>query len=429
MFVNGATAADRTDVFWNGTAADAAGNNVRAYFGVANAAAIAAYPSLETAPGSGVGKKILILETAQGGSIMGVNPVALSTNVTSINMTTCAMPTNALVDPGTGISVYSCTGTQNRVPDAGISDVEPADLEAAINLPAGGTALSSAQLAALVQKGVIAQVMGIAVTSGAPASLQNLSKGQVAGLMGGNVADWSMIEPTATGKSVVVCRRGAGSGTQATINASFFGAPCMASPLAPMTYTGTTATLGSTTPVAAGNVVVVENSSSGNVKTCMAAAKNGTMVNAVGKQAIDVKTGNLVALGAANSVVLPAGGYGIGVLGLDAGTTANYVFASINGTAASIANASDGKYDILVESTFNDRGDLTGDKADVYALFSQYAGDPTILGTGGVGSTPIPGVAALSEAGWVAPATFNANYPVMRVGNFGNTCTPLATLQ
>lgn len=413
LFVNGTTATDRTDVFFDGSAAVATGKNYRAYFGVGAA----------SLPASLAGKKILILETALGGSIQGVNPVATSSTVGSINMTSCVMPTTALVDASTGISVYSCPTVQNRVPDAGISDVEPANLEAPINLGTA-TALSSAQLASLNIKGVLGVVMGIPVTSNAPASLTSLTKAQVAGLMGGNIADWSMIDPTATGKSIIVCRRVAGSGTQAAINASIFGAPCMTGSLIPSTYTGTTAAMGLTSVVPAGSVVVVENSSSGNVKTCLQYAKDGT-----GASYIDVKTGNLVAAATATTVKLPAGNYGIGLLGLDGGTTAHYNFAAINGTAATMANASTGAYDIIVESTFNNRGDLTGAKADLFTAFATAAGDPAVLGVGGAAGAPIPGVAALSENGWAAPATFNAAYPVLRVGNFGNTCTPLATLQ
>ena len=412
------------DVYWDGSATVPSGKNYRAYFGRASAAAIAAYPSLDA--GGGVGKKILLLETALGGSIQGVNPVSTSSTVGSINMSSCALSAPAVGDTATGVAnMYTCTGVQNRVPDFGISDVEPADLEAQINLPAGGTALSPAQLSALVQKGVFAQVMGVPVTSNVPATLKSLSKAQVAGLMGGNVYDWSLIEPTATGKSVIVCRRGAGSGTQATINASFFGAPCMTGSLLPLTYSATSATLGSSTAVAAGNTVVVENSSSGAVKTCLQYAKDGTPSGS----AIRVTDGSIVAAGSANSVVLPAGGYGIGVLGLDQGTTAHYVFADINGTVASVENATSGKYDILVESTIQNRGDLTGLKADVAALFANNAGDPSIIGTGGVAGVPMPGIAGLSEMGWTAPATFDQHYPVLRAGNSGNTCTPMATFQ
>ena len=416
MFVNGTTAADRTDVFYDGTAAAASGKNYRAYFGVGKSTLAATL----------AGKKILIIDTALGGSFMGVNPVATKANLATLLPSSCVMPTTASTDAATGISVYSCTGTQSIAPDAGVSDLDPATIAALIN---GGTGAVAPGLVNI--KPTLAVVMGAPVTSNVPASLTNLTKGQVAGLMGGNIGDWSMIEPAATGKSVVVCRRVAGSGTQSVINAQFFGNPCSIAPLAPLTSAGTTATLGSSTPVAAGNVVVIENSSSGNVKTCLQNVVTGTMVNAAGKQAIDVTNGNLVALGAANSVVLPAGGYGIGVLGTDQGTTTYYNFASIDGVAATVANASTGAYDIVGEATFQDRGDLTGAKLDLYTEFVTRAGDPAILGTGGnlAGTLPIAGVAALSEAGWAASVPFAPANPVLRVGNFGNMCQPFATLQ
>jgi hypothetical protein len=382
------------------------------------------------------GKNILVLETALGGSIQGVNPVALSQTVGALTPSSCVMPTTALVDAATGISVYSCTGVQNIVPDAGVSDLDPATNDATVNLPPGYNALTTGQLAALNVQTLMGVVMGTPVTSNVPATLQSLTKAQAAGLMGGTIADWSMLATTVTerditfaGKSVIVCRRGAGSGTQSVINASIFGNPCMSSSLFPSTYTATTAPLGSSVPVAAGNVVVIENSSSGNVKTCLSGAKNGTMVNAVGKQAINVKTGNLVALGSADSVVLPVGGYAIGVLGTDQGTTADYVFPAINGSAATVANAATGAYDIVGEATFIDRNDLTGAKADLFTAFKTNAGDPATLGVAGVGGTPVPGVLALSENGWAASTPFNPSNPVMRVGNFGNMCAPFQTLQ
>lgn len=421
LFVNGTTAADRTDVFYDGTTAAATGKNYRGYFGVGAA----------TLPATLAGKKILVLETALGGSIQGVNPVALSQTVGALTPSSCVMPTTALVDAATGISVYSCTGVQNIVPDAGVSDLDPATNDATVNLPPGYSALTSAQLAALNVQTLMGVVMGTPVTSNLPASLQSLSKGQIAGLMGGTVTDWSMLAPDATtaaavaGKSVIVCRRGAGSGTQSVINASIFGNPCMSSPLYPSTYGATTAPLASTVPVAAGNIVVIENSSSGAVKTCLSTAKNG---NAAGK-AINVTSGAIVNAGTANSVVLPAGGYAIGVLGTDQGATADYVFAAINGSAATVANAAIGAYDVVGEATFIDRNDLTGAKSDLFTAFKTNAGDPATLGVSGVGGTPVPGVLALSENGWAASTPFNPANPVMRVGNWGNMCQPFQTLQ
>ena len=420
---------ENMDVYFDGTTgAPATGKNYRAYYGTAKPSTFALYPSLETAPGSGVGKNVIIYETALGGSTQGVYPVAGASfgTVSRLSMANCGAAAVG-TDTTTGRPLWNCnTGSAGTtvvaVPEAGISDVEPAALAAGIN---GGT---GSVPPGLLISGVMGTVMGVTTTTGSP--FANLTKSQVTGLMGGNVADWSMIDSVATGKSVIVCRRVAGSGTQASINASFFGQPCMTGALSPLTYLATTAALASTTPVAAGNVVVIENSSSGNVKTCMAAAKLGTAAGAFtgALGAINVKNGNLVAAGTVNSVVLPAGGYGIGVLGLDGGTTANYQFASINGVAATTANASTGAYDVVVETTFNDRGDLTGAQADVYSLFKQYAGDPAILGVAGAGGTPIPGVAALSENGWASTA-FNPALPVLRVGNLGNTCQPLSTLQ
>lgn len=424
MFVNGAAgSATATDVFFDGTAAAASGNNYRAYFGVANAATVAAFPSLGVA---GVGKKILILETGAGGSIKGVNPVALSQAVNSLDMTTCVAPTTPKVDTATNISVMSCTGVvATRVPDAGVSDVEPALLESGANLPAGTVALTAAQMASLTSTVGIGQVMGIIVGSNATAAMTNLTKAQVAGLMGGSVLDWNMIDPTvaAATKSIVVCRRTNGSGTQAAINAKIFGAPCMTGAMSPSTFTPTAA--GVTAPLAAGNVVVVENASSGGVAACMTAAQNGTAAN----MAISTTSGAMVAAGTVNSVVLPAGNYAIGLMGLDrpAKTGELYQFAAINGVAATLANTEKGAYDIMVESTFNRRTSMpAGPQLDLYNLFVNKAGDPAVLGDP---LNTIPGVAALTENGWIAPATFTAATPILRVGDLGNTCQPLQQLQ
>ncbi|HTN93861.1 MAG TPA: hypothetical protein VMJ33_04705 [Gallionella sp.] len=410
------------DYFDLGTTSN--GSSYRAYFGRANAAAIAAYPSLEsTTPG--VGKKIMLYETAAGGSIKGVNPVQLSQAVNRIGFTGCVA---AGTDSVTGAPLHTCTGVDTtHVPDVGISDVEPADLEAAVNLPAGTLPLSASDLAAITANShpTIAQVMGIAVTTNL--SLTNLSKGAVASLMGGTVTDFNVIDSSATaGKTTIVCRRVAGSGTQATINAAFFGNPCMTGQLPPADHTASSMTTG--TVPNTGNYIVIEGDSSGKVQGCLTAALNGTPAG----KAISLTTGTIASYTGsppAGSVVLNSGNYGIGLIGLDSGVPAEAKFVSINGTAPSVANASTGSYDVWVESTFNDRGLTTGtDQGDFYALFQKNSGDPTILGTGGSGGTPIAGVAALSENGWVS-TSFNPAYPVMRVGNFASTCSPFQQLQ
>lgn len=416
LFVNGITSTSRTDVYYDGSVDEASGNYYRGYFGIGST----------NLPASLQGKRILVLHSSLGESFAGIDSLAKYKTIFALNPSNCVMPNNIYYEANRGISVYSCPGAGSyRVPDAAISDVEPAILQSQVNLPPNNVSLSNDQLLSLTTRGLLGAVIGIPVTSNAPASLKSLSKAQVAGLMGGNVYDWSMIDPAATGKSIIVCRRAAGSSEQVVVNANIFGAPCMSSPLYPLVYSGTSAPMASVVPVAAGNVVVVENSSSGNVKSCLQSAKNGT---AAGK-AINVKYGNIVDAGTPDSVVLPAGNYGIGVLGLGEGTTANYNFAAINGSAATVANASNGSYDLIGVATLNDRGDLVGVKADLFYAFAVAAADPSVLGVGGAAGAPIPGVAALSENGWDAHGKFTNTYPVLRVSNFGETCAPWVAVQ
>jgi hypothetical protein len=435
------------------------GGSYRAYFGTMKSGTTSAGIVI---PASLAGKNVLIYNTGAGGSIKGVNPVALATPVTRLNLTTCVASVPAVIDSISGQVVQTCPGTiTTAIPDAGVSDVEPA-LLTGINLTINAatalttrtqtaTALTATQLANLVTTTALGQPMGVIVTSNATPAMLNLSKAQVAALMSGaNVFDWNTIDPTVAAgtTSIVVCRRQPGSGTQAAINNAIFGFPCQTSQLSPADATvDAVLPLGTSTPVAPGSYVVVENSSSGALAACMTAAQNGTMVNAVGKQAIDVTSGALVALNAANSVVLPAGGYGIGLMGFDRPAKAGelYQFASINGAAPTLANATTGAYDIMVENAFTRRAnttagikaltDTTGTVAevaaraaqlDLYNTFTASAGNPAVLG---LALHVVPGVAALSENGNVAPAVFSAANPVMKVGNGGNSCTPLQTFQ
>ena len=316
----------------DGTSAGTKGSNQRAYIGYAKTTAL---PDGSTLPSTLAGKEIMVYYRAQGGSVYGVAPVARASAVAFLKPSTCAttsIKTNSL----TGAPVYSCvlaTATQSVVPDAGISDVDPAVNNAPINLASVAgvpvfPTVTAAELAHLTSTSVLAQVFGIIVngpsSSGslhpATAGMLNLSSAQASGLMGGSVNDWSMIDPahvTAGTSTIVVCRRQPGSGTQATVNANLFGNPCSSSPASPLTYAGgsNASFIGTSTVVGAGNTIVIENSSSGNLAACMTYANSSN-----GTQAIDVTTGNLVAPGAVNSVVLKATTntyYAIGLMGLD----------------------------------------------------------------------------------------------------------------
>jgi hypothetical protein len=70
-----------------------------------------------------------------------------------------------------------------------------------------------------------------------------------------------------------------------------------------------------------------------------------------------------------------------------------------------------------------------GAKLDLYTTLVKEVSSPVVLGGGVAGGQVVPGILALSENHYAASATFTASNPVIRVGNFGNTCRPLQQLQ
>jgi hypothetical protein len=429
------------------TTAKASGSNYRAYFGKASAAMVAAHPSLQDpAAAAGVGMDVLVLETAKGGSIMGVTPVARQVVVNSLSSVGCVLDTTGKTDGSAAARVvYSCPAVEaTRVPSFGISDVEPALLQVPANIPSGSLpadatgntsyVMTAAEAVALTAKPAIGQTMGVVI--GTNSTTTNLTKAQIAGLLSGSVLDWHKIDPSVASKTktIVICRRQAGSGTHATLLARVLGTPCSSSAWTATGYTGSKKSngvqalaMGTATPVPAGSYVVVENSSAGAMAACMNAAVSGTGVNS-----IDLNGGAIAATPAtpiATSVVLPAGNIAIGELGLDRpiGGADLFAFLSINGILPTNLNAQAGLYDVTVESTFNTSpatpaaGTAAG---DIIAAFMTQAGNPTNIAAGGV-----VGVMGLSENGYIAVNPDSAAYPVMRAGNGGDNCKAMVQKQ
>ncbi len=434
---NGLFTVGTMSVFFDGaaTATGASGKNYRAYAGTFSAAAGATLS----------GKTGVVFETGAGGSIVGVVPVALATAVARLDLgldTNCTAQTAN--DTVTGAPLYSCVPTVTAVPDAGVSDVEPA-LFTSLNVPAGGTAASPAVVAALTTQSSLAQPMGIVVTPNT--GITNLTKAQVTALMNSLSTDWSWVDGAYAAGPVVVCRRVAGSGTQAAINASFFGFPCSSSQQTPAV-----AQVLANGGLGGGNYIVIENSSSGALAACMTAAQQGTVAG----YTINIANGTIAAVAAdATHVVLPVGSRAIGLMGVDrpAATVKNagingssatvaipeaYNFISINGTAPTVVNASTGAYDVVVNNAWNKRAGtvgttlpLSGDALTFYNAMIAKSGDKLILGT-----TKVPavvGVAALADP--IAlnyDPTLNADgtltNPVMRVSK-ANTCQPAQQVQ
>lgn len=435
-------------VFYDGTVnggiGAASGENYRAYFGIANTSAQNA-----AIPASLSGQKVLVIDRSLGDSTYAIAPVALASPISAMSLDgSCAQSghTDAFNQ-----WLWACPNTVNRVPDAGLSDEEPAVMESAINMWYDETSnnyvfvppfLKAAQQANLASTAVVGQVMGVIVNGAsaqgssypATAAMLSLSQPQITGLLGGTVNDWNMIDSgiPAGSTTMVVCRRQAGSGVQAAVNAYLFFSPCSYSAAAALTFVSSSI-LGSPSVVGAGNIIVVENASPDAVANCMNVAQTGT-----GNQAIDASTGAMVAQGSPNSVVLPPGNYAIGVMSLNrpARTGEMYQFVAIDGNAPTLQNASLGMYDMIVESVMTSRNatvggipPLAGGQLDLFNTLAASAGNPVVLGGSNGLASAIPGVAALSENQWVAPVPFNTGYPVLRVGNSGNTCAPLEQLQ
>lgn len=311
-----------------------------------------------------------------------------------------------------------------------------------INVPAGSATVTPAIDNALVKQSTLAQPMGIIVTPNT--GITNLTKAQVTALMGSATTDWSNVDffavPALAAGPVIVCKRTAGSGTQASINDFFFGYPCHTTSQTPA------AAQAITTGGAVSGYTVIENNSSGALATCMTAAQQGTAPG----YTINITNGTIAAVAAdATHVTLPAGGRAIGLMGLDrpAGTTQNagingygaaklpelYNFISINGVAPSVVNSTLGAYDVVVNNSWNKRAAvvngvpvLAGDALTFFNAMASQSGNPAILGTTKV--PPVVGVAALSNAvtlnyDGLMNADGTMTNPTLRVTK-ANSCQP-----
>jgi ABC-type phosphate transport system substrate-binding protein len=317
------------------------------------------------------GTRIAVHKTDQGGSGNGVAPVvrallpaampdfwAVPTGGTGF--TGCAGVTTSPPVGSTGFSTYvlhtACvnTPTQDRQPDAGISDLEPAIFRTAFS-----PALSSAELAAIPGNSISAVVFGIPVTLRARDNMQrilfpttspchpsnagyaaadeteacapSLTKAQVAALYSGNYFDWFNVQGDAAGESVAspdgsgtfdladngevfVCRRVSTSGTQATFETQLLGQRCVAG-----VPTFNTAALDA--------VHVNEGSGSSNVVACMTAANNANR-GAIGTLSMEFNPDTS-----------------------RTGTDSGFRFIKLNGVAPCLLPIVQSKYDFLGEST------------------------------------------------------------------------------
>ncbi len=318
-------------------------------------------------------KNMAYYERLSGGSVYGVNPVALSLAESYMTLADCASVSAA---SGTVTCVGAGLPTGSAAPEIGISDVEPAMFTGA-NLPAAFTALTPAQLALLTVDHALQQTFAVGVGNGVSGLVTNLSSAQISTLLTGTTTDWHTINQAIAPKTkVTVCVRTNGSGTQAGANALWLNSPC--SPSAEKAL-GAHAILNSSTSV---------------LLTCLDNNPNS-----------------------------------VGIFGLADGPNAGDTFSVVNidNVAATAQNAAEGLYRYQVESTINYRAiaSYTADQQALITALKNIFGNPTELHTVNAGF-PAPALNANynNGAAGTPSAPYNAALPTAWGSRGGNTCAP-----
>lgn len=477
VYFGGATATDNTleEVFIStvGGICDATLGDVDIYRTNANQRVITCRVSNENTPNHGFaarasgGTMIAFHKESQGGSSNGVVPliavakgqahtlrwldvsqlandctvgaVAATPNLQAYtNHTVCA--TTALTPLDTAGSA-GAGGTYDV--HGGISDNEPA-----VSYPAPGA--DAARL--LVSPGV-GIIFGVPVTTALYRALQvaqfgdgsacdgsdasncvpSLTRSQVRSLYSQTTFDWSTIKnsagtalPSIVGVTapadnfVRICRRVASSGTQASYETYWLGERCGIPGIRTFALPDDASTVDDTvySPSDFANGSLVNAApSSGNVRTCLAAANSGNY-------------------------------WGVGVLSTEvtdsnyASGTAGFRFVAVDGAAPNVVNVANGDYDFFTENTINrvsntfagNQGALAdgNPRREIVELIDEKLGLPTVLanlnatfdgrpwGDGGLlalASTSTPATAPYSSAELAAN-------PVNTQTRDGNSCMP-----
>lgn len=413
-----------------------------------------------TVGGAWAGQNVIIVYRVAGGSVYGVNPVARAEAIESLNVTSACSDGGYAAADGSAASklAFKCAKTPAGsfvVPDAGISDVSPFLFKEPFNTEGeiAQTQLNDTELAEFsnpeYNKALYALAFGVPVTKNVNV---DLNKATVSAIMSGAVGTWDKVNSTLAADDIVICRRVPGSGTQAVENMYFGNFPCGASntpaardaneavfnPTQAWTWTDTSTTpptvysgvgkytIGANT----GATVVVENSSSGDVRTCLdKAVAGGTYV-----------TKNRDGSAALHLVEFTAGHKAVGVLSMDSLSSSkaagNWQFRSLDGNGTyvgdnmaapastgtgkfpTLANLMNGTWDMQGWVSFNTPVRTQSDtvKAPIVAKLLEAAQDPTVL----AGITDLKNVSAAIPGGLYSGAqVLNVAFPE------GNQCAPL----
>lgn len=305
-----------------------------------------------TAPSTDL--SVAVFKRDAGGSTQGVNPIATNTAIAFLDEASVSVA-----------GANATATTKNVVPQLGAADLEPAVLQEALNLPAGATALTPAQLSNLNTTTALLGTFGVAVnnnlfdalktaqgisgTSSIPSIPSNfiISLVNKAGVFSSADKTWGNLLGTSDLTQVNICRRSAGSGTQAGANLLF-------TPYNELPVTTADGDAGAATVIGSGGVLYVnEAGSTGGVKTCLNNADNADLAT-----------------------------YAIGYIGYEnkPGSSDTWKFVKLDGVSADIANAKAGLYSFAFENTFNTNKSLSGNALAFANAIITAAADPAVIG-------------------------------------------------
>lgn len=377
------------------------------------------------------GTKVLVYKRDAGGSGQGVNPIAALADQTHVKVDSASCTTTISSTPAADPAVanYACTQTETTgiKSDAGISDAEPGIFQAAVNVPTGGSALTQAQLNALNSAPLVQALFGVVVNKKAYRALQEAQgiippggamidvpadqttwtdatlaaipslpmtfiRGALTGQVIGGTPNtsakkgWNLVIPNlpysldggattrpavdihSVTKTMNVCRRTEGSGTQAVTAAFVAENPCNNSAGGLYIPVGVAGSSGNATAVAA----TVTNSAPNLVQ-------EGTGAGQVEVNCLQEADG---AVGGADNTA-----YAIGVLGREAnplrsGGDLGYRYVKIDGKAPVRSLAKAGEYPFVYEATMQwniNNPNLNADKVAFLTALRSGFGSPNAL--------------------------------------------------
>ena len=433
------------------------GASYRAYYGALQSPITVNSPTVGSVT-LAAGTKVRLINRAKGGSVWGVDPVARHQNIAWMAPTSgnCTLQTNTSLayeylcaESG---SDTNAADVNNRVSDFGVSDVEPAMFKAPLNVEGNAGQLSSAELATLTSTPTSGLLFGIPATTSVPVGI-NFTRGLYSSLLSGITQDWTSLDSSLAGKTqVVICRRVQGSGTQTTYNAYFNNFPCaavsavpgVASPARMGDSAGYTETASTITVNPDAGFTVVENPSSGDVRSCLEKAQTG------GTHTFNYLTDSGVTKAVTVNFASGGGYRAVGVLSFDSTPTANWSFRNLNGIAGSKTTLRNGNYDFFGEQSmqYNNTGhnnyypiaslnDTTNwvatpptsgsatyikNKRAFIEEFIRRAGDPAILNQ--ITNVQLKNAIAALPLAYVPDESTADGLNTMYVTRQGNACSP-----